>query len=77
MKEHDLVVLTRAVSEHRLEEQEFVESEWGLSDRGKQARFYRLTTRGRAQLRTESVRWNRYAAAVSMMLTATARPAES
>jgi len=61
---------------HRLEEQEFVESEWGLSDRGKQARFYRLTTHGRAQLRTESLRWNRYAAAVSMMLTATTRPAE-
>jgi PadR family transcriptional regulator, regulatory protein PadR len=61
---------------HRLEEQEFVESEWGLSDRGKQARFYRLTPRGRGQLRTESVRWSRYAAAVSMMLASTARPVE-
>ena len=61
---------------HRLEEQECVESEWGLSDRGKQARFYRLTTRGRSQLRSESARWNRYAAAVSMMLGATASPAE-
>lgn len=61
---------------HRLEEQEFVESEWGLSDRGKQARFYRLTGRGRAQLRHESARWTRYAAAVSMMLGATVNPAE-
>jgi transcriptional regulator len=62
---------------HRLEEQEFVESEWGLSDRGKQARFYRLTSRGRSQLRSESVRWSRYAAAVSMMLGATMNPAEA
>ena len=62
---------------HRLEEQAFVESEWGLSDRGKQARFYRLTTRGRAQLRSESARWSRYAAAVSTMLALTANPAEA
>ena len=61
---------------HRLEEQKFVESDWGLSDRGKQARFYRLTARGRAQLRSEAQRWNRYAAAVSMMLAATASPVE-
>ena len=64
------------VALHRLEEQEFVESEWGVSDRGKQARFYRLTTRGRGQLRSEAARWNRYAAAVSTMLGATARPVE-
>ena len=30
---------------HRLEERDWVESEWGLSDKGKQARFYRLTSR--------------------------------
>jgi transcriptional regulator len=61
---------------HRLEEQDCVESEWGLSPKGKQARFYRLTARGRRQLRTESSQWERYAAAVSMMLGATALPAE-
>jgi transcriptional regulator len=59
---------------HRLEEREWVESEWGLSDRGKQARFYRLTSRGRQHLRTESARWHRYAAAVSTMLGATVQP---
>ena len=62
---------------HRLEEQELVESEWGLSDKGKQARFYRLTPRGRQRLRSESARWQRYAAAVSRMLGATTRPAEA
>lgn len=61
---------------HRLEEQEFVESDWGLSDRGKQARFYRLTARGKTQLRSESQRWTRYAAAVSLMLAATVQPVE-
>ena len=29
---------------HRLEERGLVDSEWGLSDKGKRARFYRLTT---------------------------------
>ena len=62
---------------HRLEERAWVESEWGLSDKGKQARFYRLTSRGRQHLRSESARWHRYAAAVSMMLGATVQPAGS
>ncbi len=62
---------------HRLEEQGCVESEWGLSSKGKQARFYRLTARGRARLRVESDQWKRYAAAVSMMLAATSLPAEA
>jgi PadR family transcriptional regulator, regulatory protein PadR len=60
---------------HRLEEREWVEAEWGLSDKGKRAKFYKLTTRGRQQLRAESASWQRYAAAVSMMLGATAQPA--
>src|SRR3954469_1635687 len=55
---------------HRLQEQECVDSEWGLSPKGKQARFYRLTARGRRQLQTESTQWRRYADAVSMMLGA-------
>jgi PadR family transcriptional regulator PadR len=59
---------------HRLEEREWVEAEWGLSDKGKRAKFYRLTPRGRAQLRSESASWERYAAAVSMMLGATVQP---
>ena len=62
---------------HRLEERDWVEAEWGLSDKGKRAKFYRLTTRGRQQLRSEALSWQRYAAAVSTMLGATARPAEA
>jgi PadR family transcriptional regulator, regulatory protein PadR len=62
---------------HRLEERAWVESEWGLSDKGKRAKFYRLTTRGRQQLRAESESWRRYASAVSLMLGAAARPVAS
>jgi len=59
---------------HRLEERGWVESEWGHSDRGKRAKFYVLTAKGRQQLRKESASWRRYAQAVSQMLGATEQP---
>lgn len=61
---------------HRLEERELVEAEWGLSDKGKRAKFYKLTARGRQTLRAESASWRRYADAVASMLNATTQPAE-
>ena len=60
---------------HRLEERGWAESEWGLSDKGKRAKFYVLTARGRQQLRTETVTWQHYVTAVSKLLTAVAQPA--
>src|SRR5947207_12875741 len=48
------------VALHRLEERGLVDSEWGLSDKGKRARFYRLTTAGRLQLKTDTDAWQRY-----------------
>ena len=60
---------------HRLEERGWVDAEWGHSDKGKRAKFYRLTTLGRQQLRSESATWQRYVAAVSRLLTATTVPA--
>ena len=60
---------------HRLEERELVEGSWGLSDKGKRAKFYELTALGRKRLRTESAVWERYVASVSRLLTATAEPA--
>lgn len=54
---------------HRLEERELVESEWGLSDKGKRAKFYRITTAGRRHLRAEAARWERYVAAVASVMT--------
>jgi PadR family transcriptional regulator, regulatory protein PadR len=60
---------------HRLEDRGCVESEWGLSDKGKRAKFYHLTTLGRQQLRADGATWQRYAVAVSRLLTLTTEPA--
>ena len=62
---------------HRLEERGLVEGSWGLSDKGKRAKFYALTADGRKQLRTETAVWQRYVASVSRLLTATAEPART
>jgi transcriptional regulator len=59
---------------HRLEERGLVEGAWGLSDRGKRAKFYSLTPAGRRELRAEAAVWQRYVASVSRLLSATAEP---
>jgi PadR family transcriptional regulator PadR len=59
---------------HRMEERGWVEAEWGTSDQGKRAKFYRLTTAGRRALRAETSTWNDYVAAVARVLSATPRP---
>ena len=60
---------------HRLEERGWVDAEWGLSDKGKRAKFYALTPAGRQRLRSEAATWQRYAAAVAKLLGATVQPA--
>lgn len=45
---------------HRLEQRELVVGEWGVSEKGRRARYYRLTARGRTQLREQEKRWTRY-----------------
>jgi PadR family transcriptional regulator PadR len=59
---------------HRLEQRGWVSAEWGLSDNNRRARYYRLTPQGRAQLRREVSGWDRFAAAVSKVLSATQQP---
>lgn len=59
---------------HRLEQRGWVSAEWGLSDNNRRARYYRLTPQGRAQLRREVSGWDRFAAAVSKVLSATEEP---
>jgi transcriptional regulator len=56
---------------HRLEDKGWVESDWGLSDNNRRAKFYQLTARGRAHLRTESSRLERYADGLFRVLNAT------
>jgi DNA-binding PadR family transcriptional regulator len=60
---------------HRMEERGWIESEWGNSETGKRAKFYRLTTVGRRAVRSETTNWNDYVAAVARVLAATPEPA--
>jgi transcriptional regulator len=53
---------------YRLEERELIAAEWGMSELGRKAKIYRLTSRGRAQLRAETAEWARFTAAVSRVL---------
>jgi PadR family transcriptional regulator PadR len=53
---------------HRLEHKNWVEAEWGLSENNRRARYYRLTARGRRELRTAEDVWRRYARAVFRVL---------
>ena len=58
---------------HRLEERDWVEASWGTSENNRQAKYYALTRRGRAQLRVEANQWRRYAAAIFAALDAPAQ----
>ena len=53
---------------HRLEHQGWIKAEWGVSELGRRARFYRLTAAGRKQLELESQNWDRLAAAIGRVL---------
>src|SRR3954467_13221680 len=52
----------------RLEHQGYIASEWGESENKRKAKFYRLTTAGRKQLRTEANKWNRMAELIAGIL---------
>ena len=53
---------------YRLEARGWIESEWGVSELGRRAKFYRLTRAGRERLKAETARWAGFAAAVSKVL---------
>lgn len=53
---------------HRLEGKGMLESEWGLSENNRRARYYRLTPQGRRYLDSEAESWSRYTSAVSRAL---------
>jgi transcriptional regulator len=59
---------------HRLDARGWIESEWRLSEHNRRAKFYRLTTAGRQQLRAESASWNRFVDAVGKVLGADSQP---
>ena len=53
---------------HRLEAQGWIEAEWGESENNRRAKFYQLTRAGRKQLAEEVEHWERFAAAVGLVL---------
>jgi transcriptional regulator len=53
---------------HRLERRRLIESEWGLSDNNRRAKFYKITRAGRRRLLADSSTWRRYASAVVAVL---------
>src|SRR5271168_419023 len=53
---------------HRLEKRNWLEAEWGASDNGRQAKFYKLSSKGRKQLAEEQSNWNRLSEAVGVIL---------
>ena len=53
---------------HRLEAKGWIAASWELSDRGKRARFYRLTRSGRKQLVAEQSKWQAFSRAMGLIL---------
>jgi PadR family transcriptional regulator, regulatory protein PadR len=62
---------------HRLEDRGWIEAEWGLSDNKRRAKFYRLTSEGRRELRERMASWNRYTRVVDRVIRAAPEGAEA
>jgi len=56
---------------HRLDAEGAIQSQWGLSDNNRRAKYYSLTARGRQTLRAELAAWRRYSRAMNAVLEAT------
>jgi len=56
----------------RLERKGFLEAEWGVTDTGREARFYRLTGDGRDELESGVRTWERYVSAMGRVLRSSA-----
>ena len=56
---------------YRLEHQELIAAEWGVSDNNRKAKYYTLTAAGRRRLREETAGWNRISAAITAALNTT------
>lgn len=53
---------------YRLEDRDWIRSEWGVSERGRRAKFYSITRRGLRQLPSEEAHWRRFMSAVNQVL---------
>jgi PadR family transcriptional regulator PadR len=55
---------------HRLENRRFLAAQWKESETGRDAKFYRLTPKGRAHLKAETASWARLSEAIALILRA-------
>ena len=54
---------------HRLENRDFLKADWKQTENGREAKFYRLTRKGKAQLNAETASWQRLVDAIGLVLT--------
>jgi PadR family transcriptional regulator PadR len=59
---------------HRMEKRKWLEAEWAVSEKGRRAKYYRITAVGRRALVEESRGWDEYVAAVARVATGTGTP---
>jgi len=52
---------------HRMQKRGWLSAEWGVSEKGRRAKYYRLTSTGRQALGAEEATWERYVAAVARL----------
>ena len=55
---------------HRMEQKGWLEAEWGITEKNRKAKYYRLTRDGRRQLTAELSRWSRYTEAGGLVIAA-------
>ena len=53
---------------YRMERKGFIDAEWGVSETGREVKFYRLTSAGRARLKVELAQWTHFTTAVAKVL---------
>jgi PadR family transcriptional regulator, regulatory protein PadR len=53
---------------HRLEQQGWIEAEWGESENNRRAKYYSLTKSGKKYLQSEQANWDRLSAAIGLVL---------
>ncbi len=61
---------------HRLEARGWIAASWERSDKGKRARYYRLTSQGRKQLAAERTKWETFSRAMGLVLKPALKPAD-
>ena len=62
---------------YRLERKAWVDAEWGLSEKNRRAKYYRLTSKGRAALKANATTWAEFAQAVARVMNSATAPATS